>query len=1374
MPNLDWDRFKNLDGSDEDNFELLCRGIVRAHSASKGTFRSRANQPGVEFHVKYDTETLFASAGSHVGWQCKWFDTQGTSDLLASQKQQILSSIEKTQKHVKGITDWVLWTRYPLTNKDQKWIDTLDPGFAIELWTGDELDNYLCGPASLLRETFFEDLILDQNILAERHALDVAQIRSKWLHDAHQRTDPERVLDACLLRAEEWGDFKRVVDDAAIDLELLESSADTLTDPLKDHCTEALSFFKPFLSFTTSLYGYLTDGKFTDLATEIQTIRPLKINLHRVQSQLRSGNHEASILLANLIATVNECWVQLSRLKKVLSRKHYVLTADAGCGKSQIAAELSAPGKYPAGILLHGTNLSSKTGLDDFANNISFHGKSIQTFDSLLAAMDSAGQRLGCRIPLVIDGLNESEDPRDWKKLLPQIQELLRKYDYVAVITTIRPQFSDCVPKNKQFLTIKSSGLGHDANDAIRRYFDYYKIRVSEVEAIEFSWSLLSHPLTLRIFCEVTNLDREDYVDVESMPLSLSPLFDRYIQLVANRVSDLSQVQNRLYPHEVEDAIYQIGHALWKTKGRSVELKQFQKSIGDDAAWSKSLVRELEQDGIVVRAAGENGGPSRIELQYDMLAGHVLANAIIADLRDKSRDEWLKEIDLPNLFTTDWDNRHPLRDDLFKALSVLMPVRVSGLHLWHLVEGELREDAIVECRWLDNELLDRDTVEQLAKVSRNPRNKNTVLQRAWTCRALKSHPLNAMFLHDLLSGMSMTERDLFWSEWLRSHGSNFPKLRSDEAIEDICAIEDYWDTTSNLSQDDYLRAVWIHWLLTSTVRDLRDHATRALVVYGTKAFDSLTELTLNAIQIGDIYVIERVLAACYGSVMRMRSSFDQKDYEKLGQFAETLLEEILLPDAKNFTSHALIRDYALGIIELCLYVAPGSLPKDKLDALSEHPSNMPTPFVDPNIVADKEIHPVEGAIRMDFGNYTIGRLIEGRGNYDYQHHEYKTVYKQIEQRIVDLGYTNKEFFKIDKSIGELDYRHGREQRGKIDRYGKKYSWIAYFEMFFYRVGKLDHYLEHSTRRPSEIDIDPSFPSSPDTWRPDISNIFAEAPVNPVEWVTSETSPDMSGVCTLPDIDGVKGPWVLLDGYIETRAHEKDMRRIFTFLRGLLVREPGVESLLDSFYQVPYPGNDAIPQEYSDYYVFAGETPWSSMFAQHLTAASGQRKRDIRVAYQYHQIDGRDRRQAIELTSYRYGWEREHSQLCQAGGALVPAPAICQHCDLRWQHNNWDMNDSAGQTASIYREFNDMESSIYRSHLLYLRSDLMDSYLKSVNMRLLWLNWGERTFEYKFFGDDHDDKLDLVRKNMQSYDHIHRTHILWAGSDSAKIQVKQDE
>lgn len=86
---------------------------------------------------------------------------------------------------------------------------------------------------------------------------------------------------------------------------------------------------------------------------------------------------------------------------------------------------------------------------------------------------------------------------------------------------------------------------------------------------------------------------------------------------------------------------------------------------------------------------------------------------------------------------------------------------------------------------------------------------------------------------------------------------------------------------------------------------------------------------------------------------------------------------------------------------------------------------------------------------MDFENYTIDSLVRSRRNYDYQNAEYTKVVGQIVWRIYQLGYTLEAFAEIDKAIANVPY-FGRAERPTVERYGKKYARIAYFELYGFR------------------------------------------------------------------------------------------------------------------------------------------------------------------------------------------------------------------------------------------------------------------------------------------------------------------------------------
>src|SRR5699024_6082349 len=199
--------------------------------------------------------------------------------------------------------------------------------------------------------------------------------------------------------------------------------------------------------------------------------------------------------------------------------------AAAGEGKSELAVKVTQPeGEYPGGILLLGKNLHSGQGLDDLVTAFKISGRPAESFDRLIEAVDAAGQRAGKRIPIVIDGLNEAEDPRNWRDELSRADELLKNFPYVLLVVTLRNEFAQmCLPEG--FPQVEHNGFQEDPKTAFDKYFEYYKIDATDAD---LPVELLQHPLTLRIFCEVANYPRQHIVGVEALPRSLASLFEAH------------------------------------------------------------------------------------------------------------------------------------------------------------------------------------------------------------------------------------------------------------------------------------------------------------------------------------------------------------------------------------------------------------------------------------------------------------------------------------------------------------------------------------------------------------------------------------------------------------------------------------------------------------------------------------------------------------------------------------------------------------------------------------------------------------------------------------------------------------------------------
>lgn len=210
---LDWNRFENLSGSETDNFEKLCRGVVRRHFSELGCWHELKNQPGVEFYIILnDNHPRLGKKKEMVGWQNKWFTYTANGHLTSNGKTQILHSLDKTKEHVSHLNHWFLWTHKTLSKADQEWYFNLQDNykFTLHLWNQDDLEELLSGPALDLRHSYFGELALTEKMLSDQHEKSIAPIKSRWISEVHQQMDVERQVRRVLGEKEAWNIFTNI------------------------------------------------------------------------------------------------------------------------------------------------------------------------------------------------------------------------------------------------------------------------------------------------------------------------------------------------------------------------------------------------------------------------------------------------------------------------------------------------------------------------------------------------------------------------------------------------------------------------------------------------------------------------------------------------------------------------------------------------------------------------------------------------------------------------------------------------------------------------------------------------------------------------------------------------------------------------------------------------------------------------------------------------------------------------------------------------------------------------------------------------------------------------------------------------------------
>lgn len=1424
MPTLDWNEFNELAGSRSQNFENLCRGLMRLHFGSFGKFRALRNQPGVEFHLKLGrTCPSLGDPPRWWGWQCKLYDRTEAGKLRAAGRTKIEQSLRKTEKHLPGLTDWALWTPYTLSKDDQIWFNALETEMELHLWAEEEVDTYLAGTGIILRSTYFGDLVASPEELAQRHLESVQPIKEKWFEPVHQQTESERTLRRMLGEPGSWShliDTGTRLQKASETIAEFATSVDTVPMELVQkfvHSCEA--FAETLLQF----HGTLAEGDLDIIQQQLAERQSLLDDEVKATPRLlRRFALPIALDATNALHDMRTAQTLLDEVEDLLGVGLIAVLADAGGGKTQLAAAITSPQKArPSGVLLHGRRLHRGGALNDLARSYTLNGKPLDGIEQLLAALDAAAKRSNCRLPLVIDGLNEAENPKNWKDPLASLKEVVKRYPNVLVVCTLRTgererrqpiwNISPATNARESFAKralpeeirkIESEGFGTDTEEAIEKYFNYFKIDIGDAE---LPTEFLRHPLTLRFFCQVTNPKRSNVVRIDYFPSALAPLFKEYIGQSATRIAELENLSHSYSAEEVQVAIYKLGLLLWKQQAREIKERNFQDEVGDTARdWDSSIVNLLAQEGIIFRNPGDTPDKYVLTPTYDALGGFIIASSLIAKNSQDRSFEWLSESSVIDSFGV--ENSHELASDIFRALVALAPSEMSGVQLWKVAPEPFKNSALRFATALAPEFLDEETINALLKLfEENAEERARFYSRLYATRSAVAHPLNAEFLDKLLRPVSPAgERDLSWTEWIRQ--------TSNERFADIFALEERWKSRpTDRGDSDRLRLKWLMWHLTSTDRELRDVATRAVYWFGRGDPPALFEEAINSLEINDPYIPERMMAASYGVAMAHRAEFERESFasEELLRFARKVYGAIFSEDAPHSTTHILLREYAARVIELANLHEPAHFSADELTR-----STAPFSMSDLAHWGLKERSEVaDGAaseptpFRMDFEDYTLGRLAPDRGNYDYEHEGYKDTKARILWRIDQLGWFSGGFDEIDRRIAsDHDWRRSSNDPKKTDRYGKKYSWIAYFEMsgLMHDLGIIDRTYER--KRTSDVDIDPSFPERVLKLKLFVSDLLGSPDMDMPDWIANGDQPDMAPYLRVHRIGEHEGPWVALDGFVVQEDEERG-RRSFCFVRSFIVPNASSEAFLEKLAGQEL-GERWLPEKPSVIYTFEGEIPWCATYPvngptefsfienertvkvqktrtelflddQPLTKSQMKFLRRKLVDKDFTADEGGLADTEIERIEVReipfeaneierdysefqalipvcdFGWEGYQTSASDGGHAVTLAREIADDLDLFNRPQEFDLFTKEGYRASLNISDHSGDFNNHQS-FFFINEDLLKRYLGQNDSTLIWAFWGEREYSSKqvnalFNGSNRPEQTHGDIKDVRHFD-----------------------
>ena len=1041
-----------------------------------------------------------------------------------------------------------------------------------------------------------------------------------------------------------------------------------------------------------------------------------------------------------------------------------ILYGEWGMGKTHSLCDLAKrQGEQGLPVLLVlAKNLN--LGLDSSPGDaLALHTRLADDFDGLLRRLNTLGRETKVRALLLVDGINEKNPNKVWERELRKIIKRVRDFPFVGLVVSYRVPFRCGLSKSELLETpcMRHEGFREIPLKAQAEFLKYYDVPLLEIPPMAEEFT---RPLTLKIICETfrdlpKKEQRKGFDGIASGQKGMTYILEQYIKKQAAAVADKhralslstkdiwSLLDEVMAPHMAKNLVEDVPAALLLEKMRdcfSVNLLK-----------AKRILRDMSQAGVVIIQRGipwewreriSGGAPTKqlrwrilVRMPYQRFGDHLIARELLKHLKTESacavRRSFCADTPLARAFTLEKDG-HEFRptnclvgSGPAEALILEFPERVKNTPgisdkerelLFYLPHWREKIDAYYApfldgLYWRANDAFSCQTeklicaylsgwkksvMRDLDRVYHSGEHSIVDVLLSLACR--RDSPIPACRLYGRIKSMNMSDRDVFWgtaAQEARLGGWTHNLFIWLSALEDNGFEKISADTARNY-------VVLLSLFLGVVDCPLRDKATKALVAIG-ESFPAILFLhALDTLDFDDIYYPERMLAACYGVSMARWSDPDAEEFHsEFPEFARAIARNIFMPGGRLLTHHALVRDYALGIMDIARRLGV-QFSKNEEENMSPPFPFVSSPFLAASEIDEKELCVVDFALRMDFKNYTIGGLATNRRNYDDSHKEYADILRQIKWRIKDLGCVESKFKERDKSIAQKNNWH--PNYGPVDRYGKKYSWIAYYEMhgWLHAHGwKMSEWCD--PKRPINSSIDPSFPIPSQGWDTE----FKPLPMgrDDLHWIAHGPSPDYSHILEASELGGV---WVMLEGF--TIHKNKDQsRELYSFLRGLLVREDNIPRLQKALQESEYPGNE--PGLGNDHYIFAGEIPWSSDFMR--------KQDDICEKKAFDAVP-------VETIAFTYAWESHHSKENQFSDVYFPAPNICAKLYLSRRGRGVGLFDKRGCPASMYhadksRLGGSVDHSQDEFQFLHLRKDLLDEYLRATGKRLVWIVWGER-------------------------------------------------
>lgn len=713
-------------------------------------------------------------------------------------------------------------------------------------------------------------------------------------------------------------------------------------------------------------------------------------------------------------------------------------------------------------------------------------------FDDVLDSLDFLAERCCCRLPIIIDGLNETAPNESrWLEELPPLCRKIEKRSNLILITTCRDKsdYIQVIYGKDKFQEVDNCILldgikKENLYITVKKYFSKYNIGSLKLQNI----SVFENPLLLKIF-SITNQGKENLIVNE---YSLASCIEAYSEQLVNNISQKDGYTNKFLKHKLEQQLNTVAFKIWNKKDRILSFfDEFAPAFDKD-----DIINNIIDEGLCF-TMDKNGSEDLVQFTYDMVAGYHVARSILSKCASSTDFNQFINDNSDKLFG---EGKHTLAEDILKSLFYLVPKKFDKQWFEICTSYDVRKASFENIDILLSSNASRNALQKFLSTANLEAEEKDCFTTLLRKRIFSNNIEYFSIFISFFCRLMQKELDLYWN----SKFATYPELQNAYST-----MHDKYFFDSFALKDRFFFVTMMCGITDTEFRQKYYHILNDLVL---KSSSECIDFCGELLQIDDPFIKEIIISVVTGAGLRKDKSILIKSVK--------LLESLILNS--NTTNVVLLDDLET------LYSYGEAHYAEKFDrTLLYKNCNVQWPVVKNLSLSMYSIY------GYDYEKYNIRPLYEYGYNRTPSYSE-EQIYGMLESKILSCGYDERMYNDLqNKEYNKANYRYEYKCR-----YSLKYGRDAMMELYGWLLlnGKLANEFV-GTFRTDVISIDPSCPRIMQRINLFSKSLLPKTLDDLESWLQDSSIEEMKNmtICTLPR---KKGDWLLLQGSFSQKTDEK--------------------------------------------------------------------------------------------------------------------------------------------------------------------------------------------------------------------------------------------